>query len=622
MKFFTKQSSKTVAKRFAFLFLTMLAFGFTANAQIPTFNENLERYYNPQNLVVKATAQTPPYGQQFQNYTFEEWETVKDSSVEPKNWNSFMTADGGNGGFLVGDLKKYLQDQLSKSTEKRPGTAGSYSARVFSKSRNLIITTIVANGNMTNGQIYAGSTTANNDANYNFTKRSDANFNTQFTTIPDSLTVWVAFKPKDASKGNARITTTIHGDTDLKQLAKSGDSPANMVCATANAEIASTSTSAVVWKRMSIPFTKGSNNDPRYILTTFNTNKTPGGGSDGDELYVDDICLIYNPTLNMELLAQTEFDGTNLNIEVPFTLGGSMSVYNLNKSDNVVIAQLSDASGSFANPIELGRVTTNVSGTVNGVLPADLKNGTYKVRVVSTNYPMVSNERDIVINIPYVPVPQVEIALGDVLAKSAVATFTPNVDCANYYFVIAPATQSVDAAYVKANGQAKSGSFTATFENLTSYTEYKVYALPLTSDGVEGEMASATLKTVALVPQITIAKGNVATKSIEATFTPNADCVKYYYLIALATETVDAAYVKANGQEKSGEFTATFENLISNTNYRVYALPIDVENKAGELKSLAFKTQAFVPQIELVRNDYAAKSITATFTPNTDCAEY
>ena len=622
MKFFTKQSSKAVVKRFAFLFLTMLAFGFTSNAQIPTFNEILERYYNPQDLVVKATAQTPPYGQQFSNYTFEEWETVKTDCVEPKNWNSFMTADGGNGGFLVGDLKKYLQDQLSKSTEKRPGTAGSYSARVFSKSRNLIITTIVANGNMTNGQIYAGSTTANNDANYNFTKRSDANFNTQFTTIPDSLTVWVAFKPKDASKGNARITTTIHGDTDLKQLAKSGDSPANMVCATANAEIASASTSAVVWKRMSIPFTKGSNNDPRYILTTFNTNKTPGGGSDGDELYVDDICLIYNPTLNMELLAQTEFDGTNLNIEVPFTLGGSMSVYNLNKSDNVVIAQLSDASGSFANPIELGRVTTNVSGTVNGVLPADLKNGTYKVRVVSTNYPMVSNERDIVINIPYVPVPQVEIALGDVLAKSAVATFTPNVDCANYYFVIAPATQSVDAAYVKANGQAKSGEFTATFENLTSYTEYKVYALPLTSDGVEGEMASATLKTVALVPQITIAKGNVATKSIEATFTPNADCAQYYFLIANATETVDAAYVKANGENQTATLTKTWENVTSSTAYTVYALPIDVEGKEGELKSLNITTASFVPQIEIARDNFTSKTITATFTPNGDCAQY
>ena len=617
MNFFTKQSSKAVAKRFVLLFLTMLAFGFTANAQIPTFNEILERYYNPQDLVVKATAQTPPYGQQFENYTFEEWETVSGSSVEPKNWNSFKTADTKN--FI---LSMGLKDQISKSTEKHTGTTGSYSARVFSTST----LSVIANGNMTTGKIYAGSTTANSDSNYNFTKRSDANFNNPLTTIPDSLTVWVAFKPKDASKGNARITTTIHGDTDLKQLAKSGDSPANMVCATANAEITATSTSAVVWKRMSIPFVKGSNNDPRYILATFNTNATPGGGSANDELYVDDICLIYNPSLNMELLAQTEYNVSNINsanISVPFTLNGSMSVYNINKSDNEVIAQLSDANGSFANPIELGRVTTNVSGTINGAIPAGTPAGTgYKVRVVSTNYPMVSNETNVAINFTYIPVPEVEIALGDVLAKSAVATFAPNTDCANYYFVIVPATQSVNAAYVKANGQAKSGEFTATFENLISNTEYKVYALPLTSDGVEGEMASATLKTDALVPQVEIAQGEVATKSATATFTPKADCVEYYFLIALATETVDAAYVKANGQEKSGEFTATFENLISNTNYKVYALPFDVEGTAGELKTLAFKTQAFVPQIDVVRNEYAAKSITATFTPDTDCAEY
>ena len=384
MKFFTKQSSKTVAKRFAFLFLTMLAFGFTANAQIPTFNEILERYYNPQDLVVKATAQTPPYGQQFENYTFEEWETVSGSSVEPKNWNSFKTADTKN--FI---LSMGLKDQISKSTEKHTGTTGSYSARIFSTSTM----SIIANGNMTTGKIYAGSTTANDDGNYNFTKRSDANFNNPFTTIPDSLTVWVAFKPKNASKGNAKITTTIHGDTDLKQLAKSGNSPANMVCATADAEIAATSTSAVVWKRMSIPFTKGSHNDPRYILATFNTNATPGGGSANDELYVDDICLIYNPTLNMELLAQTEYDVTNINsanISVPFTLDGSMSVYNINKSDNEVIAQLSDANGSFANPIELGRVTTNVSGTINGAIPAGTPAGTgYKVRVVWKNNTMV-----------------------------------------------------------------------------------------------------------------------------------------------------------------------------------------------------------------------------------------
>ena len=617
MNLFTKQTRKVAAKRFVLLFLTLLVFGFKANAQIPTFTEILERYYNPKDIVVRTTAQTPPYGQQFENYTFEEWEKQTKKKLfktvtfyEPTEWNSFMTADGSS--LLTGSV----EDQLKESDVKRPGSTGSKSARVFSKS----ILGVLANGNMTNGRIYAGDISANSDKNYNFTNTGDANFNTPFTSMPDSLTVWVAFKSE--SETNAKITTTIHGDTDLKQLAKSGNSPADMVCATADVLIPTTSTSAVVWKRVTVPFTKGSNNDPRYILATFNTNVTPGGGSDGDELYVDDICLIYNPTLNMELLAQTEFDGTNMNIEIPFTLGGSMSVYNLNKSDNVVIAQLSDASGSFANPIELGRVTTNVSGKISGVLPADLTEGTYKVRVVSTNYPMVSNERDITIKYPYAPVPEVEIALGEVYTKSVAATFTPNADCAEYYFMIATATQSVDAAKVKSNGEKQTKIFKKTFENLISNTDYKIYALPVDVEGNNGEIKSLTVKTQAFVPQIEVVRNDFTAKSITATFTPNADCAEYYFLIATATESVDAAYIKANGEKQVEGITKTFENLISNTDYKIYALPVDVEGNNGEIKSLAVKTQAFVPQIEIVRGNFTAKSITATFTPNADCAEY
>ena len=610
---FTKHLS---GKRLLILFLTSLALSFSAKAQIPTFSEILKQYYDTDNIVFKSAERSTPYGQQFGNYTFEEWETVNSSYLEPVSWNSFMTADGKS------TLKKYLKDQITKSTEIRPGSTGLYSARIFSTSTNIIITKIIANANMTTGQIYAGSTTANNDGNYNFTKRSDENFNTPLTTIPDSLTVWVAFKPKDASKGNARITTTIHGDTDLKQQAKSGDSPADMVCATANQEIEATSTSAVVWKRVTIPFVAGPHNDPRYILTTFNTNKTPGGGSDGDELYIDDICLIYNPTLEMGYLAQTEFDGSDMNIEVPFTLDGSMSVYNLNAAANEVIAQLSDADASFANPIELGRVTTNVSGTINGVIPDDLAEGTYKVRVVSTNYPMESNEADITIKYPYVPVPQVEIVRGNFTAKSIEATFTPNADCAQYYFLIALATETIDAAYIKTNGEAQTESYTKLWEGLTSNTEYAIYALPVDADGINGEVKAITVTTKALVPQVEIIKGDVTTKSVTASFTPNADCVEYYFLIANATETVDAEYIKANGENQTASYTKSWENLISNTDYVVYALPVDVEGNNGEIATSALKTQAFAPQIDITRDNFTAKTITATFTPNSDCAQY
>ena len=618
MNLFAKQTRKSAAKRFVLLFLTLLALGFKANAQIPTFSEILKQYYNTDNLILKSSSRTTPYGQQLQNYGFEEWEQQSKKVLwntktfyEPYNWNSFMTADGNS------ILTAAVSDQLNESSEKRPGSTGVKSARIFSKST----AGVIANGNITTGRIYAGSATASDDKNYNYTKRSDAKFNTPLTTVPDSLTVWVAFKSKTDGT-MAKVNTTIHGDTDLKQLATSGDSPADMVCATANMEFANTSTSEVVWRRLTIPFVQGTHSDPRYILTTITTNVIPGGGSEGDEMFIDDICLIYNPSLEMDYLAQTEFDGSNMNIEVPFTLDGSMSVYNLNAAANEVIAQLSDVNGSFANPIELGRITTDVSGTINGVIPADLAEGTYKVRVVSTNYQMESNEADITIKYHYVAVPQVEIVRGNFTAKSIEATFTPNADCAQYYFLIAPATETIDAAYIKTNGEVQTESYTKLWEGLTSNTEYAIYALPVDADGINGEVKAITVTTKALVPQVEITKGDVTTKSVTASFAPNADCVQYYILIAPATETIDAEYIKANGENQTVSYTKSWENLISNTDYVVYALPVDVEGNNGEIATLTLKTQAFAPQIDIARDSFTAKTITATFTPNSDCVEY
>ena len=75
-------------------------------------------------------------------------------------------------------------------------------------------------------------------------------------------------------------------------------------------------------------------------------------------------------------------------ISIPFTLTGTMSPDNLNASANVVIAQMSDANGSFNNPTELGRVTTNTNGNIVAHIP-NVSAGQYMVRVISTNYPMV-----------------------------------------------------------------------------------------------------------------------------------------------------------------------------------------------------------------------------------------
>lgn len=59
-------------------------------------------------------------------------------------------------------------------------------------------------------------------------------------------------------------------------------------------------------------------------------------------------------------------------------------------SDNYFIAQLSDNSGSFNNPTELGRIQSTTSGTIIGKIPSNISTGIlYRIRVVSTSPSMI-----------------------------------------------------------------------------------------------------------------------------------------------------------------------------------------------------------------------------------------
>ena len=216
--------------------------------------------------------------------------------------------------------------------------------------------------------------------------------------------------------------------------------------------------------------------------------------------------------------------------------------------------------------------------------------------------------------------PQVTISEVNYTTKSAAATFTPNADCVEYYFLIAKATETVDAAYVKENGEVKTETFATTFEDLISNTDYVIYALPIDVEGTEGALATLAVKTQAFVPQVDIERGNFSAKSITATFTPNADCVEYYFLIS--TETVDAEYIKANGEKQTVLYTTTFEDLTSNTAYTIYALPVDTDGFYGEVKTITVTTKALAPQVEITKGEVLTYSISASFAPNADCDQY
>jgi hypothetical protein len=321
------------------------------------------------------------YGPQFDNRGFEQWTTREVTSVsEPVHWHS--------GGTATGTWSGFLSSQIEQSSQTRPGSSGSKSVRLFPDS----VLGVTANGTLTNGRINAGSMSATGSGNYNYTQRAESAFNTPISQLPDSLSVWVCFRSQ-SSTDNAQVKAVVHGDADYKLIANGTEEPANMHVATAVSSFTRTSTAngAYTWRRLSIPFNNnGPCTDVRYILLTATTNETPGTGSTNDDLFVDDVLLVYNPTLRMEQLAFNEF-AINSTISIPFTLTGTMSPENLNAAPNVVIAQLSNANGSFSNPTELGRVTTNASGSITAQIPNVPVGQHYKIRVVSTNYPMVGD---------------------------------------------------------------------------------------------------------------------------------------------------------------------------------------------------------------------------------------
>ena len=325
------------------------------------------------------------YGDQLINRGFEEW-----SGSEPVHWHSNGTAGGSYASMLP-------TGQLEQSGHARPGSTGSKSVRLIPKS----VVFVTANGNLTNGKMNAGSMSASGAENFNQTLRGQSAFNMPLSMLPDSLTIWVCFRSNSTST-KAQVKAVIHGNADYKIMANGSEEPANMHVATAVLSFNRTSTSggAYTWRRLSIPFNNnGPCTDVRYVLMTTTTNETPGSGSTSDDLFIDDALLVYNPTLTMGQLASNSYV-SGAAITIPFTLTGTMSPDNLNATANAVIAQMSDANGSFNNPTELGRVTTNTSGSISAQIPA-VASGNYQIRVISTNYPMIGqNAQQVTITVP------------------------------------------------------------------------------------------------------------------------------------------------------------------------------------------------------------------------------
>ena len=219
---------------------------------------------------------------QMENSNFEAWTA---SSGEPDHWHGFKSAKGRYAGMAKGTL--------AKSTDKRPGSTGSYSAVITAGQ----VFGITNNGTVTTGQLQAASMTASSKSNHaemdktsTATDKNGDKFYMPLTGHPDALKFWVKFTASGTP--NASVSAVI---TDGSFYQDPEDKTyTNKVAQAKNSSIAPCD-----WTEFTVPFEYLSNGvEPAAILCTFGTNANPGKGTSGDAVYIDDIELVYYSELS------------------------------------------------------------------------------------------------------------------------------------------------------------------------------------------------------------------------------------------------------------------------------------------------------------------------------------
>lgn len=233
--------------------------------------------------VLTANAQTQLY-----NGGFEEWESVTYSGRtgdEPVKWSSFLDGTGN-----LKSMAGYIQ--LEKSTDKRPGSTGTSSAKLTSRAVKLFGATIaVAQGNLTTGCVNMGSTTATDaKGNYNYINYEREDQAMTFTGHPDAVKFWTKFKGDKT--GNVEVVLTTSG---YYQSPEENGITATKVAHAQNNTIPSNDT----WTEYTVPFTYDDDSvNPEYVLVNVSTCATPGAGKEADYMFIDDIEMVYYHALS------------------------------------------------------------------------------------------------------------------------------------------------------------------------------------------------------------------------------------------------------------------------------------------------------------------------------------
>lgn len=320
------------------------------------------------------------YAKTFQipNSDFETWTS---NTTEPRYWHGFKSAKG--------SLASMAAGTLDSSDEVRPGSSGTSSALIESSTY-----IVVNNGTMTNGQLNAQSMTAANTWNHSemdqsssATDKNGDKFYTALLAKPDAIKAWLKFSQGSVNTNYPYATLSAvlfngkyYQDPEPKKGDKSAivsgtaytqadvDSAAARVAAKAqNAQITTGD-----WRELSIPFNYTNVNNAKAILVTVSTNATPGQGSDGDKVWVDDMELVYNAAISNIALNGVTVEGFNFNAATKnYDITYSGEALNLT-ADNFVVTTQGVSAIVVKNVENLGCGNYRIA---IGVTSPDFKNG-------------------------------------------------------------------------------------------------------------------------------------------------------------------------------------------------------------------------------------------------------
>lgn len=304
---------------------------------------------------------------QIPNSDFESFHTAtygNATSDEPNNWHSFMSCSGSFASMVSTTPHTFV------STDVRPGTTGTKCVKVSSGVVKVLFVSIPANGTLTTGRLQAGATEATDTKNCSFLDMSstdtDANGDPFYAALsgkPDAINMWVKFKQGTLASGNEnyKYATVSSAITDGTYYQDPEDKDyTNVVAKAKNSEIESND---AAWQELNIPFDYASyaSNavEPKAILVTMSTNAQPGVGStdsnNPDDLYVDDLTLVYNSKLASLAVKGAAVEGFDKD-----TKEYSLEVAGAITADD--IAAVSDGQGAYVTKtvesVEGGQVAT------------------------------------------------------------------------------------------------------------------------------------------------------------------------------------------------------------------------------------------------------------------------